>query len=227
VTSEADLPIARITVDAPAAEAFPDVSVVITHTAVGTADAIAAEVDRRWQVLHTRWFGVDRAQIRSHPHVARYRDLSQRIGIDPNRHPPSIQALIERGLRNKPLGGWPRINPVVDAVNVTAVGTMVALGVFDADRITGSIRLAMSRGTETFWPLGANGAVQIEPDRLVLADDERVLSLFAYRDGIHQAVQPTTRRLLLLACVVEGVSAYDAAAALQQAARLIAGEDQP
>lgn len=79
----------------------------------------------------------------------------------------------------------------------------------------------MSHGDEVFHPLGAPGEIRLAPDRLILADDTRVLSVFAHRDGIHQAVQSSTHRVLLLACVVDGIRADGADASLRRAVALV------
>jgi DNA/RNA-binding domain of Phe-tRNA-synthetase-like protein len=222
MTAHTGFPARDIAVAPDVAGAFGNVSVLGVTAEVGDGAAIAAEVEARWTAQHERWFGAERGRIRSHPAVDAYRQFSRRIGVDPDKQAPSIQALIERGLRNKPLGGWPHINPAVDAVNVTAVSTMIALGVFDADKLTGSVRLALSSGGERFRPLGASDDQELDGGRLILADDARVLSLFAYRDGVHQAVQPDTRRVLLLACVVDGIDRTVAADSLREAAELLA-----
>ncbi|MGC5033288.1 B3/B4 domain-containing protein [Micromonospora sp. DT229] len=221
MTTQAHLPVAEVTVSPQVASAFPDVRVLCVEAEVGGGDAIDREVQERWAQEHARWHGVAKAEIRAHPAVDAYRRFSRQIGVDPDRQPPSIQALIERGLRTKPLGNWPKINPTVDAVNVTAVATMVALGVFDAERLTGPVKLALSQGGERLKPIGAQEELELEPDRLILADDARVLSLFAHRDGVHQAVRPETRRVLLLACVVDGIAADHSVDALRHSAALL------
>ncbi|WP_405583477.1 phenylalanine--tRNA ligase beta subunit-related protein [Streptomyces sp. NBC_01190] len=190
-------------------------------TGAGTKGALAEATDRLWLAQHAIWHGRSRAEIRNHPRVAAYRAFSKRIGVDPDRFPPSIQALIDRGLRNKPAGGWPHVNPVVDAVNAVAVTDLAALGVFDAEQVTGEVRLTTSQGGEEFLALGADEVTRLEPGRLVLADDLRVLSLFGHRDGVHQMVTDATRRVILLGCVVPGVDADSVAAGLTRTAALL------
>ncbi|MET9361922.1 phenylalanine--tRNA ligase beta subunit-related protein [Streptomyces sp. NPDC006632] len=215
-------PPSPIAVDAAAAAAFPGVEVLAT-TAEVTAESLDEAADRLWLAQHGAWHEQSRGAIRNHPRVAAYRQLSKLIGQDPDRQPPSIQALIDRGLRAKPAGAWPRINPVVNAVNAVAVTDLAALGVFDADRVTGAVRLTVSRGGEDFLALGADHAAALEPGRLILADEVRVLSLFAHRDGVHQSVTAATRRVILLGCVVPGIDPESVAASLTRAAALVTG----
>jgi DNA/RNA-binding domain of Phe-tRNA-synthetase-like protein len=186
------------------AKAYPGTSVSYVEALVGSP-TLAATADKVWHVVHERWHAASRSEILRHPHVVAYRAFAASLGLDPDKQPPSIQALIDRGLRGRPPGRWPRINPVVDLLNAVAVDTMTALGVFDADRVSGAVRLAFTTGGENFQPLGGS-ARSLPPGRLVLADDVRVLSLFAERDGVHQAVTPETTRVLLLGCAVPGVA---------------------
>lgn len=214
-----DMPEPRpVPVAGPAALAGVEVPTVTVEVGGGRP---AQAADRLWLAQHELWHGRSRAQIRNHPRVAAYRAFSKEIGVDPDRFPPSVQALIDRGLRNKPAGAWPRVNPVVDAVNAVAVAELAALGVFDADRVTGQVRLTPSRGGEEFLALGADESVRLDPGRLVLADDVRVLSLFGHRDGMHQRVTHDTKRVIVLGCVVPGIDAASVARALARAAALL------
>lgn len=200
----AALTIMTIEADPQVAERYPGVSVRAVAAEVRAAGLTEAS-ERCWHQAYDRWHEVSRADVRHDARVAAYRDLSRLIEVDPDRQAPSIQALIDRGLRGKSVGAWPRINPVVDAVNAVAVTDLVALGVFDADQLTGPVRMALSSGGEPFQALGTSEPTPLPPGRLVLVDDARVLSLFAHRDGVHQAVAGDTRRVLLLGCVVPGV----------------------
>ncbi|MGA5419405.1 phenylalanine--tRNA ligase beta subunit-related protein [Streptomyces lavendulocolor] len=214
----------RIDVSPDARAVMPGVH-VLTLEADVTADpaALAAATDDAWGAAHAQWHGASRAEVRAAPRVAAYRELSRLLGTHPDKQPPSVQALVDRGLRGKPLGSWPRINPAVDAVNAVAVRTLVALGVFDRDKLAGDVTLRLTDGTEEFTALGADGPATLGPGRPVLADDERVLSLFAHRDGVHQAVTAGTRRVLLLACSVPGVDQDACRDALLEAAALLGG----
>lgn len=208
-----------------AAARFPDVRVQcgVATVAQSLVEDIQAVADQIWSAEHEHWSGVSRGDIRRHPNVAAYREFSTRLDIDPDRQAPSIQALIERGLRNKPLGAWPRINPIVDLLNATAVATMVALGVFDADRVHGPVRLRLTGEGEPFHALGAEQVWELEPGRLVFADDQRVLSLFSHRDGIHQAVTKDTTKVLVLGCMVSGIKEDAVTQAVDRAVRSVHG----
>ncbi len=209
------------TTTVPVAEAVaarhPGVAVrrAVVDAASTTMDADAA---RLWTEAHRQWTDRSRGEIRRHPAVAAYRAFAADLGLQPDRNPPSIQMLIDRGLRGKALGSWPDVNPAVNLLNAQAVTTMTALGAFDADRVEGEVLLRFSEAGEPFTPLGAE-ATALDGGQLVLADRTRVLSLFAQRDGVHQAVRADSRRLMLLGCVVPGVAAASVANAVDELAQ--------
>lgn len=211
----------KVAVTPEARALVPGVQVLTLEAQIPAAGP--APADAVWAEAHARWTGASRAEVRAAPNVAAYRELSRMIGSHPDKRPPSVQALIDRGLRAKPLGAWPKINPAVDAVNAVAVRDLVALGLFDRDMLEGQVTLRLTDGTEEFTALGADGPVTLDAGGLVLADEKRVLSQFAHRDGVHQAVSTETRRVLLLACAVPGVDEDTCRDALLAAAGLLGG----
>lgn len=211
----------KVAVTPEARALVPGVQVLTLEAQIPAAGP--APADAVWAEAHTEWTGASRAEVRAAPNVAAYRELSRLLGSHPDKRPPSVQALVDRGLRAKPLGAWPRINPAVDAVNAVAVRSLVALGLFDRDMLEGDVALRLTDGTEEFTALGADGPVTLEAGGLVLADEKRVLSQFAHRDGVHQAVTEETRRVLLLACSVPGVDEDTCRDALLAAAALLGG----
>lgn len=222
MSAEAAMPFATVPVRPEAAAAYPGVMVLTMAATVADGEATDRAVDEHWVQLYDRWHGADEAELLDHPNVRAYRGLSVALGLDPVRYPPSVVALINRGLRGWPPGSWPRINPVVDAVNVVAIRTLTSLGAFDAERLGGEVCLALTGGGEPFLALGANKGTALAANQLVLRDDSRVLSLFSRRDGVHQSVRADTTKILLLGCVVPGVDPAEVVDALDQAHRLLA-----
>jgi DNA/RNA-binding domain of Phe-tRNA-synthetase-like protein len=143
------------------------------------------------------------------------------MGLDPSRTPPSVQGLVQRFLRADELSKIPTINAIVDAVNLAAVEMMIPLGVFDARRVVGEIRVDLSQGGEYFHPIGADAATSLEPGVVILRDDEKVLSQFCHRDADAQKVTVNTQDVWLLGCQVAGVSADTVASSLSRAIELL------
>lgn len=88
-------------------------------------DEILSEADRL-RGLHT---GKTPSQI---PGTERARDLYKAIGIDPTKTRPSSEALLRRVLQGK---SFPRINTLVDCVNLLSLRFLLPYGLYDLSAI--------------------------------------------------------------------------------------------
>jgi len=79
------------------------------------------------------------------------RRLFRSIGVDPTRMRPASEALLRRVLKG---GGLPRINPVVDAVNLLSLRFLLPVGLYDADKIEGDVVLRLGREGEGYQRIG-------------------------------------------------------------------------
>lgn len=183
---------------------FPDI-LVKSHT----LDDIKVEPHarfikaRRKRILKGIQTQFKDVEIADHPVIQAYRTLYDKIGLDPDETPPSVQSLITRFLTKNQ---FPNINSVVDCVNLATLESMIPLGVFDVDAIKGQIVLRFSRPAEPFLELGRRTPDPLDGGRLVLADDEKVLSVYYWRDSEYQKVAEDTTRVAVLSCRVAGVT---------------------
>ena len=95
------------------------------------------------------------------------RTMYHRVGIDPTRTRPSSEALWRRVLRGEPL---PAISNVVDVGNWCSVESHLPFGLYDLDRVRGSVVLRRGRAGESYAGIRKD-LVNVE-GRLTLADDE-------------------------------------------------------
>lgn len=199
----------------------PSIQVLGRRLAIEPLPAPARNLDEEWQRLQADWSGRSKADLQAEPVVRAYIAFFESLGIDTKRKPPSMVNLIQRFLLKQHPNGFPAIHPIVDAVNVAAVETLIPLGVFDRESVGPGLRVAISEGGEDFLPLGADEAVTLEAGRLILRDDENVLSEFGIRDSQHQRIRPGTRSLYLLACQVPEVEETEVERGLSSAERLL------
>jgi len=183
----------------------PSIQILGRRLAIEPLPGPPQSLDGEWQRLQADWSGRSKADLQREPVVRAYIAFVESLGIDTERKPPSMVNLIQRFLLKQHPDGFPTIHPIVDAVNVAAVETLIPAGVFDRESVASGLRIAMSEGGEDFLPLGAEESVTLEADRLILRDDENVLSGSGIRDSHHQRIRPSTRSLYLLACQVPGV----------------------
>jgi DNA/RNA-binding domain of Phe-tRNA-synthetase-like protein len=157
--------------------------------------------------------------LKDHPVIRAYRDFYWRLGIDPTKTRPSSEALIRRALRS---GSIPLINNVVDLGNAASIKTMVPIGIYDLDKVMLPLTLRKARAGELFYPIG--GSPEALSDRDVVLVDSRgvVMHVFPHRDSVHTMVTKETKRILIVACGVRGVSEERVREAVELASKLIA-----
>jgi DNA/RNA-binding domain of Phe-tRNA-synthetase-like protein len=109
--------------------------------------------------------------VKSHPDILPYREAFQKLGINPNKFPSSIEAMVGRIAKG---GLLPSINPAVDTANTTGLRHTLPLGVHDLDCCTGSIEVRMSREGDIFTPFGTTVAEAVDPGEIVYADGQEI-----------------------------------------------------
>jgi len=144
----------------------------------------------------------DIATVKDAPIFRAYRDFFWRIGIDPTKNRPAVEALIRRVLAEKPL---PTINTLVDAYNLASIKTCISIGAFDAGGIRGDLALRLARRGEEFTGIGMEKPMVLEGNEAVVSDSEKLIAIYPYRDADDTKVTLSTRDVLLLICGAPGI----------------------
>lgn len=71
---------------------------------------------------------IEEEQLRSLSTIQDYRNTMQKAGINPDKFPPSTEAMIKRVLKGTSL---PTINALVDLCNVVSLENQISLGAHD------------------------------------------------------------------------------------------------
>jgi DNA/RNA-binding domain of Phe-tRNA-synthetase-like protein len=79
--------------------------------------------------------------------VQAVREMYRRVGLDPTKTRPSNEALLRRVRRGDP---FPRVNALVDAVNICSLECQLPYGVYDRAAIEGPITLRLGRDGEAY-----------------------------------------------------------------------------
>jgi len=142
-----------------------------------------------------------------------YKDL----GLGAKAGYPAVENLYRRFAKDQYI---PRINNVVDASNKISVQTLIPGGVFDADQIKGDMTLRFSHAGEEYRPLG--GGTEALPEGIaVIADEEKILNLFPYRDSIYPKITSKTKNVVVLADKVDEVDIEQTKKAAVEIAKLL------
>jgi DNA/RNA-binding domain of Phe-tRNA-synthetase-like protein len=85
------------------------------------------------------------------PQILATRAAYKALGKDPARYRGSAEALLRRIIAGK---GLPRINAVVDIINLVSVESRLPIGLYDLARVQGDIVFRVGRAGETYKGIG-------------------------------------------------------------------------
>ncbi len=85
------------------------------------------------------------------PEIQATRAAYKALGKDPARYRGSAEALLRRIISGK---GFPRINSVVDAINLVSVESRLPIGLYDLARVSGDVEFRAGCAGETYKGIG-------------------------------------------------------------------------
>ena len=94
------------------------------------------------------------------------RRLFRALGVDPTKHRPASEALLNRALKNKPFFS---VNDLVDAGNFCSLDFLLPICVYDADKIKGTV--VIRKGLEKEEYPGLNSRIVNLEGRYVISDE--------------------------------------------------------
>jgi len=197
---------------------YPDVHVWAIQLNVFNLQS--ADWSNELKQIHAQWKGASRSEVLKSDQHAHYTEFMKSIDLNIKITPPSVANLIIRCFTKDDIN-FPHINPVVDAVNIAALLSGISLGVFDAGCVEGQLELATSGEHDQIMPIGEAVLVSIEPNKLILRDDQKVLSIFSIRDSQVQAITSHSTAIWLLGCQVPGVSEAATKAGMSKALEML------
>lgn len=131
--------------------------------------------------------------VKNHAAILPYRTAFQRLGLNSNRFPSSIEAMVSRIAKG---GSLPSINPVVDLANSVGLSFVLPLGVHDLDRCTGDIEVRLARPGDVFTPFGSTETEPVEPGEPVYVDGAEVRTRrWIWRQGEYSKATVESRNL--------------------------------
>jgi len=141
------------------------------------------------------------------PQIVATRAAYKALGKDPARYRGSAEALLRRILAGK---GLPKINAVVDIINLVSAESRLPIGLYDLARVTGDVVFRAGRAGETYKgigkydlnleglpvfcdTLGPHGSPTSDSERTMVTDQtEQVLAIivsFAGQEGLENSAQ--------------------------------------
>jgi DNA/RNA-binding domain of Phe-tRNA-synthetase-like protein len=137
----------------------------------------------------------DLESIKDDPLFRSYRDLYWTFGMDPTKLRVSSEALRRRILRG--LNLW-RISDIVDVANLASAYHKLPIGLVDAAKREGELRIRTAKKGEEFVRIGGK-AIHCRGREIVLADDKKIICFgYATHDSELTKVVPETKDVLFL-----------------------------
>ena len=113
-------------------------------------------------------------ELRSLHNIALCRDVMLRSGINPNKYPPSVEAMFKRIIKG---GQLPIINALVDLCNAISIENGISLGGHDLADIYHDLEVRYSRKGDVFLPFGSDVYEDVQEGELIFASDNKVQTL--------------------------------------------------
>lgn len=111
------------------------------------------------------------ADIKEHPKIVPYRNAFRKLGFNPNKYQPSVEALITRIIKRRQI---PNINNVVDLVNAISIKYVIPIGAHDIDLLQDNITVRFSRFGDEFIPFREDEPELLDPGELVYASRSNI-----------------------------------------------------
>jgi DNA/RNA-binding domain of Phe-tRNA-synthetase-like protein len=198
-------------IDAGLREEFPALALRYTVVDRGSGRS-TRELKERLKTLSDRFSGPQAINLRHQPIPWAYRVFYRHIGLDPDQQPTPVEELALERMRH---GGFKSHSLLDDALTIAIIESGVAIRAFDADRVSGEPGVRPTAPGEALE--GRPG--DLPEGTLVIADQERPLSLLFGALAAGRGVQPKTKRTLLVAVQVAGVPEI----AIEEGLWLVAG----
>lgn len=110
-------------------------------------------------------------QVRELPNVLLYREFLTNVGINPNKFPPSVEAMFKRILKG---GALPTINALVDLCNAVSIERTISLGAHDLKDIQEDLEVRFAREGDIFLPFGATEYENVDKGELIFTSGNTV-----------------------------------------------------
>lgn len=130
-----------------------------------------------------------------HPSIKVWKEIYEKdFQVSSTKFRSSLEALVRRVVTGKSM--WNICN-VVDLYNCCSVLSLLPIGGYDLNKISGNIRVRFARSNEPFLGLREKMLLYAQSNHIVYTDDEQILCyLWNYKDAEKTSIQSSTRDVI-------------------------------
>jgi len=159
-------------------------------------------------------------RVKDEPAILPYREAFQRLGYNPNKFMPSVEALASRVAKGSPL---PDINPLVNLINAVSLKYLLPMGAHDLAGVD-TIALRPAVAGDVFRPFGCPATEEVPPGELVYAVGAEVRTRrWIWRQSEQGKVTEGTNRVFVPIDGFAAVNGTAVAKACSELASLLSG----
>lgn len=139
--------------------------------------------------------GINSTNFAVHPDIAIWRHIYEEdFKVKAKTYRSSIEALLRRVVTGKEL--WNICN-VVDLYNCCSLSSLLPMGGYDLDKISGDVQIRYAKESETFLGLGERQRTEVQSNQIVYGDGARIMCwLWNHKDSRDTCIDETSMRVL-------------------------------
>ncbi len=139
--------------------------------------------------------GINATNFAAHPSISIWRDIYENdFLVKPKTYRSSIEALLKRVVTGKEI--WNICN-VVDLYNCCSVFSLLPMGGYDLDKISGDITVRYAKDGELFHGLGEREKIEVKANHVIYGDNKGVLCwLWNHKDSIETSISESSKNLV-------------------------------
>lgn len=154
-------------------------------------EEMAKKLQNSIKNTYKKYKGTDVNEIKL---IKKWKNSLEKVGIDPEKHPVSVKALLKRIQDQKEIRS---INPLVDLYNSITIDTLIPMGAYNLDTVKGDITLGYANGTEIYHPLGKKELEKAEKGEFLFMDEKEAMCRYwVCKQGKTHAISPYTKNII-------------------------------
>ncbi len=175
---------------------YPKVEIgyLIAHVSVRKNDPIVENLKHDLgEYLQSQ--GLNATNFVTHPSIALWRTIyEEHFHVKAKTYRSSIEALLRRVVTGKEV--WNICN-VVDLYNCCSILSLLPMGGYDLNKVSGNIKIRYAKVTETFLGLGERQKIETKSNHVVYADDERIMCwLWNHKDSAETCIDEDSKHVV-------------------------------